>query len=89
MGFSVKKYDKFWIGLIIGFVTPALFLSIMFLQEKMFAMMLVSSLLRIGLVFNLVFFLITFYTNFTNVPKGILYSTIFYALVIVILFITT
>lgn len=86
MGISIKKYDKFWIGITAGILIPAIFLSVMFLQEKMFAMMLVSSLLRIGLVFNLAVFLITFYTNFTNIPKGILYATIIYALVIVFLY---
>ena len=89
MEFSIKKYDKFWIGLAAGLLIPALFVAIMFLQEKMFAMMLVSSLLRIGLVFNLVIFLSTFHTNFTNIPKGILYSTIFYALIIVFLYLRT
>ncbi|NUM32499.1 MAG: hypothetical protein HUU47_09290 [Bacteroidetes bacterium] len=89
MEFSVNKFDKFWLGLTVGLFTPAFFVFIMFLQEKMFAMMLVSSLLRIGLVFNLVIFLITFYTKFTNIPKGILYATIFYALIIAYLFVTS
>lgn len=88
MEFSIKKYDKFWIGLLSGIAVPALFLLVMFWQEKMFAMMLVSSLLRIGLVFNLAIFLLTFYTNFNNIPKGILYATIFYALIIIILYFT-
>ncbi|MCB9252783.1 MAG: hypothetical protein H6605_09975 [Flavobacteriales bacterium] len=83
MGVLVYKYDKLWLGLAIGLVTPLIFLTVMYFQESSFVSMLFTSFLRIGLIFNLAIFLLVFNTGFDKLPKGILLATILYGLVIV------
>jgi len=82
----IQKFDKLWLGLIVGILIPAIFMLVMFMQESSFVKLLFTSFLRIGLIFNLVIFLITFNTGFDRLPKGILMATIFYGMIIVYMF---
>jgi len=94
----IRKFDKLWIGLIIGISIPLLFFLFIYVKEKiqdsyffflkkMFIDGILSAFLRIGLIGNLAIFLLTFNTGFTNVPRGILMATILYGLLIIYMFI--
>lgn len=98
MELLIKKIDKLWIGAIIGTLIPLIVLFVIYKEEKitdsfiiflkdLFNNRLLSAFLRIGLIGNLAFFLLTFNTGFTYLPKGILMATIFYGLLIVYMFI--
>lgn len=82
----IQKFDKLWLGLILGILIPGIFMLVMFMQESGFVKLLFTSFLRIGLIFNLAIFLLTFNTGFDRLPKGILMATIFYGLIIVYMF---
>lgn len=94
----IQKFDKMWIGAIIGASIPLIVLIVIYVQEHiagsflsflgdMFSLRLLSAFLRIGLIGNLAIFLLTFNTGFTNLPRGILLSTIVYGLGIVYMYI--
>ena len=94
----IERFDKLWLGLIIGTIIPIIVLLVLYLEGniagsfldfgiKLFTDRLLSAFLRIGLIGNLAIFLLTFNTGFTLLPKGILMATILYGLLIVYMFI--
>ncbi len=93
----IQRFDKLWIGIIIGFTIPLIVLLVLYLEgniadnyfyfiKKLFTDRLLSAFLRIGLIGNLAIFLLTFNTGFTYLPKGILTATIVYGMCIVYMF---